>query len=189
MKKKLGERRKIFKKWRKEHERLWGAIILIIAGIIAGIIIFLFLCPGPVIVVEPQKLGVSISPGNSTMKTILIEAIGIGDREVTLGANGPIARWIKFSENNEKFKNSITVEVDKTQYVNVNLSIPANTTPGDYRAAIEITHNYGKAEIPVLVKIEGNEKKRKLPANLLFIAPTAAFGNKVLLILSNIVHN
>jgi len=51
------------------------------------------------------------------------------------------------------------VEVDKTQYVNVNLSIPANTTPGDYRAAIEITHNYGKAEIPVLVKIEGNEKK------------------------------
>ncbi len=143
--------------WWKEQKRerkrpLCISIIIIIIIVIVPVLILLF---HPAIVVEPQKLDVSISPGNSTVKTISIGVIGIGDRGVTLSAVGPIVSWVKFSKNNENFKNNITVEIDKTQYINVNLSLQSNITPGDYRGAIEISHKRGKTEIPVLVKIGG----------------------------------
>ncbi len=140
----------------QKKERKMLLCISIIIPIVVGTICFvlLFYSP-PVIVVEPQKLDVSISPGNSTVKTISIGVIGIGDRGLTLSAVGPIVSWVKFSKNNENFKNNITVEIDKTQYINVNLSLQSNITPGDYRGAIEISHKRGKTEIPVLVKIEG----------------------------------
>jgi hypothetical protein len=144
------------KKWREEHKRLAGVIILIIIIVVIGVAIFSLLS-SPLtlqIVVEPRKLDVSISPGDSVVKTISIGAIGRGDR-VTLNATGPIAEWVNFSKNNVNFRNNITVEVDKTQYINVNLSIPSNTTPGEYRGAIEITpHKHGKVRIPILVKIQ-----------------------------------
>ncbi len=141
-----------WKEQKRERKRPLCISIIIIIIVIVPVLILLF---HPAIVVEPQKLDVSISPGNSTVKTISIGVIGIGDRGVTLSAVGPIVSWVKFSKNNENFKNNITVEIDKTQYINVNLSLQSNITPGDYRGAIEISHKRGKTEIPVLVKIEG----------------------------------
>ncbi len=140
---------------------LYVSVIIVPVGVVVVVVsvvgILLFLSTPPTVVVEPQKLDVSLSPGNSTVKTISIEAIGtgMGEREVRLSAAGPIVSWLKFSKNNEDFEDSITVDVDKTPYIIVNLSLQSNITPGDYRGAIEVYHSGGRVEIPVFVKIEG----------------------------------
>lgn len=194
--------------------RVLGALIAIIPAFFC--FVFVFLCFPSQIVVEPQKLDVSLSPGENFTKTISIEAIGKDDVTVTLKTTGPIEKWVNFylfsidakfeddlKNNNisENLKNifktkrflipenstgkddkwvitrgektyyiikkedgklnvylcrdaSVPVEVNRTQYLNLNLNILPDTTPGEYRGAIQISDNAKvKAEIPVFIKI------------------------------------
>lgn len=128
--------------------------IVIIIGASIGISLYLFFTSSQ-IAFAPQKLDVSLSPGENFTKTISIRAIGIGTINVTLNANEPIDKWVHFSNKGKKSESvEVPIEVGKTSYVNVKLDIPQNTTPGEYKCAIEITHNSAKAEIPVLIKIQ-----------------------------------
>jgi hypothetical protein len=104
---------------------------------------------GPQIVVEPPKLDVSLSPGENFTKTISIGAIGKGGTNVTLKPTESINEYVNLTEK------PILVVVNKTSYVNVLFEIISmNTTPGEYRGAIQILDNAKvKAEVPVFIKI------------------------------------
>jgi hypothetical protein len=130
-------------------EKPWKVIIsfgvlLLVLLLVLLILCFLFL---PLqIVVEPQKLDVSLSPGENITKTISIGAIGMG--EVTFHTTEPIKNWVKFSPGRVHVK-------ALRHYINVNFSnIPSDTSPGEYEGAIQIKRNNEvKAEIPVFIKI------------------------------------
>ena len=114
----------------------------------------------PKIVVEPQKLDVSLSPGENFTKTISIGVIGKGDIRVTLNATEPIDGWVYFSNKsikNKSVKNrSVEESIERdTSYVDVHFeNISQDTTPGEYRGAIQIWDNDTlKAKIPVIIKI------------------------------------
>ena len=47
---------------------------------------------------EPQKLDVSLSPGEYFTKTISIGAIGRGDTEVSLNVSEPVDKWVNLSK-------------------------------------------------------------------------------------------
>lgn len=228
---------------KRENIRLWfyrnkALIIALIIIIIPSIILFFIYSPQ--IAVEPQKLDLSLSPGENFTKTISIGAIGRGDIGVTLVATEPIDKWVNLSKylfcwdnvpgkdnetllrvlredfdinraenanisksedgktlNITKGYNSTQIKIDekkgkatlkisdgkihnlkvkkengkrniylyyskinitevddRTKYFNVNLNISQNTTPGEYRGAIQIWDNDKvKAEIPVFIKI------------------------------------
>jgi|LGVF01.1.fsa_nt_gb hypothetical protein len=130
---------KKIKKWPEKYPRRIIIAILILFCIFTAIV-FYFTLPEDVaktkIVVEPQKLDVSLSPGENFTKTISISVKKQGDVNITLYANKPMYDWVNFS-NNE----NVRVEADRTDYVNVEFEIPENATPGEYKGTIEITHN------------------------------------------------
>ncbi len=145
------------KKRCKEHPLLLTVIIIIAVAVAIHTCLFWVAFPPQIPVVEPQKLDVSLSPGENFTGNFSIGVIGKGDIEVTLKATEPIDEWVYFSENTVNFsKKNITVEVNRTrtQYVNLRLNISLNTHPGEYKGAIEITHNRDKAEVPVFIKIQ-----------------------------------
>jgi hypothetical protein len=129
--------------WYKEHKRLaiFIALIIIVPMIIIAIpFCFFFTSPcesvGSPIGVEPQKLDVSLSPGKNFNKTISIKAYETGYVNLTRNAIKPMYDWVNFSNNG-----NVSVEADRTDYVNVEFKIPENATPGEYKGTIEITHN------------------------------------------------
>jgi hypothetical protein len=107
---------------------------------------------GSPIGVEPQKLDVSLSPGENFTKTISICANETGYVNGTLNAIEPMKKWLKFSN-----KENVSVAADRTYYVNVEFKILENANPGEYKGRIEITHNqflFSWDDVP------GNDSKR-----------------------------
>ncbi len=144
-------------KWYKKT--VVGKIVVVMFVVVsmaipAGVLYFYIFQPQ--IVVEPQKLGVSLSPGENFTKTFSIGAIGRGVTEVRLVATEPIDKWVNLSNKSIKNKSvKESIERGKTSYINVSFeNIPPDVTPGEYRGAILIWDNDKvKAEIPVFIKI------------------------------------
>ena len=130
----------------KKHPILCVSILIFVVLVVNYIILSML---GPQIVVEPPKLEISLSPGENFTKTISIGAIGKGGTTVTLKPTESINEYVNLTEK------SILVVVNKTSYVNVLFEITSmNTTPGEYRGAIQILDNAKpKAKIPVFIEI------------------------------------
>jgi hypothetical protein len=131
-------------------------IAIFIISLIPTAIVFYFTLPEEVaktkIVVEPQKLDVSLSPGEKYTKTISISVQEQGDVNITLYANKLMYDWVP------SIKKNFQVEANETYYINVEFVNLSNATFGKYEGRIEITHN-GSVEkkIPIILTIKPRE--------------------------------
>ncbi len=93
------------------------------------------------IMTEPSEINEKVTQGNFTIQTLVIKnRFGTDLYNVTLAG-----KWfwpINFSYNNFSNNISFNLEDDTNEYVIVNISIPRNESPGEYKGEIQIIGYY-----------------------------------------------